>query len=159
MTEGPGRQITDPRWRLVAKELVLAMLAPRHPAVAPLPQAHRTTLHLTSCAGRLDELTRFCQWLSGHGVSSLAQIDTHVCDAYMAHRRYVLDEHGVVVGEQSPGTRRTAAQVVVDLVNDRELFTAERVPADLRPWGAWWRWSGRSSRPTGSSPATTTSST
>ncbi|MFJ9609682.1 site-specific integrase [Kitasatospora sp. NPDC101176] len=127
--------ITDPRWRLVAKELVLAMLAPRHPAVAPLPRAHRTTLHLTSCAARLDEFTRFCQWLSGHGVSSLAQIDTRVCDAYMAHRRYVLNEQGTVVGEQSPATRRSAAQVVVDLVNYRELFTADRVPADLRPWG------------------------
>ncbi|HMG61530.1 MAG TPA: hypothetical protein VK599_01150, partial [Streptosporangiaceae bacterium] len=127
--------VTDPRWRLVAKELVLAMLAPRHLAVAPLPRAHRTTLHLTSCSGRLDELTRFCRWLSGHGVSSLTQIDTRVCDAYMAHRRYVLDEHGAVVGEQSPGTRRSAAQVVVDLVNYRELFTADRVPADLRPWG------------------------
>ncbi|MFJ9344341.1 hypothetical protein ACIRP0_34435 [Streptomyces sp. NPDC101733] len=69
------------------------------------------------------------------GVSSLAQIDTHVCDAYMAHRRYVLDEHGAIVGEQSPGTRRSAAQAVVDLVNYRELFTSDRVPAGLRPWG------------------------
>ncbi|WP_329131273.1 site-specific integrase [Streptomyces sp. NBC_01476] len=128
-------EITDERWRLVGKELVLAMLAPRHPAVAPLPRAHRTALHLTSCAGRLDELTRFCRWLSEAGVSSLAQIDTRVCDAYMAHRRYVLDEDGAVVGEQSPGTRRAAAQVVVDLVNYRELFTADSVPADLRPWG------------------------
>ena len=127
--------ITDERWRLVSKELVLAMLAPRHPAVAPLPRAHRTALHLRSCAGRLDELIRFCQWLSEHGVSSLARVDTRICDAYMAHRRYVLDEHGAVVGEQSPATRRSAAQVVVDLVNYRELFTADRVPADLRPWG------------------------
>ncbi|MBL3802970.1 site-specific integrase [Streptomyces sp. BRB081] len=128
-------EITDGRWRLVGKELVLAMLAPRHPAVAPLPRAHRTALHLRSCAGRLDELIRFCRWLSEHGVSSLAQVDTRICDAYMAHRRYVLDEHGAVVGEQSPGTRRRAAQVAVDLVNYRELFTADRVPADLRPWG------------------------
>ncbi|MFF1868179.1 site-specific integrase [Kitasatospora herbaricolor] len=128
-------EISDERWRLVGKELVLAMLAPQHPSVAPLPRAHRTALHLTSCAGRLDELTRFCRWLSEHGVSRLAQIDTRVCDAYMAHRRYVLDEHGAVVGEQSPATRRAAAQVVVDLVNYRELFTADSVPADLRPWG------------------------
>ncbi|MFB7501452.1 site-specific integrase [Streptomyces sp. NPDC056161] len=127
--------ITDERWRLVGKELVLAMLAPRHPAVAPLPRAHRTALHLRSCAGRLDELIRFCRWLSEHRASSLAQVDTRVCDAYMAHRRYVLDEHGAIVGEQSPATRRAAAQVVVDLVNYRELFTADRVPADLRPWG------------------------
>ncbi|MFI9163269.1 site-specific integrase [Kitasatospora aureofaciens] len=128
-------EITDERWRLVGKELVLAMLAPRHPAVAPLPRAHRTALHLTSCAGRLDELTRFCRWLSEHGVSRLAQIDTRIRDAYMAHRRYVLYEHGAVVGEQGPATRRAAAQVVVDLVNYRELFTADSVPADLRPWG------------------------
>src|SRR6476619_4490458 len=31
--------IANRRWRLVAKELVLAMLAPRHPAVAELPRA------------------------------------------------------------------------------------------------------------------------
>src|SRR5712692_3482239 len=34
--------ISDPRWRLVARELIVAMLAPRHPAVAPLPRAYRT---------------------------------------------------------------------------------------------------------------------
>ncbi|MFI9629647.1 site-specific integrase [Streptomyces sp. NPDC052042] len=128
-------EITDERWRLVGKELVLTMLTPRHPAVAPLPRAHRTALHLRSCAGHLDELIRFCRWLSEQGVPGFAQIDTRICDAYMAHRRYILDENGEVVGENSPGTRRRAAQVVVDLVNYRELFTADRVPADLRPWG------------------------
>ncbi|MFE2729317.1 site-specific integrase [Kitasatospora sp. NPDC059327] len=127
--------ITDPRWRLVAKELVLAMLAPGHPAVAPLPRAHRTALHLRSCAGRLDELTRFFHWLGERGVPSLQQVDTQICEAYLAHRRYVRDERGTVVGENSPGTRRAAAQVAVDLVNYSELFSADRVPADLRPWG------------------------
>ena len=34
--------IVDPRWRQVAKELSVAMLAPRHIAVAPLPRAYRT---------------------------------------------------------------------------------------------------------------------
>jgi len=127
--------ITDLHWRLVAKELILALLAPRHPAVALLPRAYRTALHLTSCAGRLDELVKFLAWLGSEGVTSLAVIDTHICEAYLSHRRYVMDEHGAVIGEQSPGTRRRAAQVVVDLVSYRELFTADRVPADLRPWG------------------------
>lgn len=40
--------ITDARWRLVAKELVLAMLAPRHASVIPLPRAYRTALHLNT---------------------------------------------------------------------------------------------------------------
>ena len=57
------------------------------------------------------------------------------CEAYLAHRRYLLDENGTVVGEHSPATRRAAAQVVVDLVNYRELFTADRVAVGLRPWG------------------------
>jgi hypothetical protein len=127
--------IRDLRWRLVAKELLLAMLAPRHPAVAPLPRAHRTALHLRSCVGRLDELTRFFQWLDKRSVASLETLDTHLCEAYLAHRRYVLDEHGAIVGEQSPGTRRAAAQAIVDLVNYRDLFTADRVAATLRPWG------------------------
>lgn len=127
--------IRDLRWRLVAKELLLAMLAPRHPAVATLPRAHRTALHLRSCVGRLDELTRLFQWLGNRSITSLEMLDTHLCEAYLAHRRYVLDEHGTIVGEQSPGTRRAAAQAVVDLVNYRDLFTADRVAADLRPWG------------------------
>ncbi|WP_328333073.1 site-specific integrase [Streptomyces sp. NBC_00455] len=127
--------ITDARWRLAAKELVLAMLAPRHASVIPLPRAYRTALHLNTCAGRLGELARFFAWLGDQKVLGLEQLDTRLCEAYLAHRRYVLDEHGAVVGEQSPATRRSAAQIVVDLVNYRELFTADRVPADLRPWG------------------------
>ena len=44
--------VKDPRWRLVAKELILAMLAPRHDAVAPLPRAYRTPLHVSTAKGR-----------------------------------------------------------------------------------------------------------
>ncbi|MFD7064517.1 site-specific integrase [Streptomyces sp. NPDC059906] len=127
--------IKDSRWRLVAKELVLAMLAPRHQTIAPLPRAFRNPLHVTSCRGRLDELVRFFSWLSDQATSSLQQITTRDCEAYLAHRRYVLDEDGAVVGENSHATRRSAAQVVVDLVNYRDLFTADRVSAELRPWG------------------------
>ena len=127
--------IADPHWRLVAKELMLAMLAPRHPAVATLPRAYRTPLHLRSCIGRLEEAIRFFGWLRRRGISDLAQIGTQDCEAYLAFRRYLTDEDGTVVGEQSPSVRRAAAQVVVNLVNYRELFTATRVRAGLRPWG------------------------
>ena len=118
-----------PRWRLVAKELILALLAPHHPAVAPLPRAYRTPLHLRSCAGRLDE---------AHPVLRLARRAGHHVPADDRHphsarhiwhfRRYVIDDDGTVVGEQSPAVRRAAAQIVVDLVDYRDLFTADRVP-------------------------------
>jgi hypothetical protein len=127
--------IAQPGWRLVAKELVLAMLVPQHPAVALLPRAYRTPLHLRSCAARLGELSRLFTWLEQQGISGLTQLDTTDCEAYLAYRRFVLDEDGAVVGEQSPGVRRAAAQAIIDLINYRDLFTADRVRPGLLPWG------------------------
>lgn len=127
--------ITDPRWRLVAKELILALLVPTHDAVVGLPRAYRTALQLTSCYSRLYEAGKFFGWLDQRGITTLAELDTHLCEQYLAFRRYVVDADGVVVGEQSAGVRRAAAQMIVDLVDYRDLFTSDRVPADLRPWG------------------------
>ncbi len=127
--------ITRDSWRLVAKEQIMAMLAPRHEAVIILPHAYRTPLHLTTAFGRLAELTRLLNWLDGQGVATLAGIDDDRCETWMAHRRYLLDGNGNVAGERSPATRRAAAQAVADLVTHRELFTADTVSAGLRPWG------------------------
>ena len=97
-------QIADPRWRLTAKELIFAMLVPRHEAVAELPRAFRTPMHLTTAGGRLKETTQFLNWLAGQGISSLAAVGAYHCEAYLSHRRYVLGEHGAVVGERSPAS-------------------------------------------------------
>lgn len=127
--------ILDPRWRLVAKELIFAMLAPRHEAVAPLPRAYRTPMHLNTANGRFLETARFLNWLTGQGIPNLSEVDTQHCEAYLAHRRYLLDGHGARVGELSPAVRRSAAQVVIELGNYGELFTADRPDPHLRPWG------------------------
>jgi hypothetical protein len=127
--------VTRPRWRIVAKELIFAMLAPRHEAVALLPRASRTPVHLRTACGRLGEASRFLNWLAGQGVASLGEVGSHHCEAYLFHRRHVLDEHGTMVGERSPGTRRRAAQVIIDLLNYGELFTTDRPDPGLRPWG------------------------
>ena len=121
--------ITNQRWRLIAKELILALLAPNHNAVVRLPRAYRTPLHLTSCYNRLYEAGKFFGWLDQRGITALTELDTHLCEQYLAFRRYVIDPDGVIVGEQSPGVRRAAAQMIVDLVDYRDLFTADRVPA------------------------------
>jgi hypothetical protein len=123
--------VGDPRWRTVAKELVMALLAPQHEAVASLSRAYRAPHHVGTCHGRLAEFTRFTAWLTTHGVTSLEDLTDQDCDAYLAHRRYQRDKDGAVVGERGPGTRRLAALIVTDLVNYRDLFTADRVPAGL----------------------------
>src|ERR1700737_3006390 len=103
--------IADPRWRLVAKELIMALLAPRHPAVAALPRAYRTPLHLSSCVGRLNELIRLFDWLGQREIMDLTAIDTHDCEAYLHHRRYITDDDGAIVGEQSHAVRRAPCKL------------------------------------------------
>ena len=126
--------ITNPAWRTVAKELIVALLAPRHPAVAVLPRALRTPLHLRTCVLRLGELTSWFNWLTEHDVTTLGEVRDSHCQAYLAYRRYIQDAAGRITGERGPGIRRSAAQVVVDLVNYRDLFSADRVDSVLRPW-------------------------
>jgi hypothetical protein len=127
--------IVTPRWVPVAKELLLALLAPRHPAVAVLPRAYRTPLHLNTCHARLRELTQWLNWLTAHGVASLHQVTAEHCEAYLAHRRHARDAHDRLLGDRSPATRRAAALAILELNNYRELFSTDRYPAGLRPWG------------------------
>ncbi|GAA5103799.1 hypothetical protein GCM10025762_04840 [Haloechinothrix salitolerans] len=104
--------IIDPRWRILARELVLALLAPRHDAVAVLPRAYRNPAHLATAPLRLGELVRLLNWLTDRGVASLADIDDDCCAPYLDYRRHVRDADGVVVGERGPATRRSAAQII-----------------------------------------------
>ena len=126
--------IANPAWRLVAKELMLALLAPRHEAVATLPRASRTPLHLRTCRGRLVQLTGWLNWLDAQGVVGLGEVRDGHCRAYLAHRGHARDAAGDIVGEFGPPIRRAVAQAIVDLVNYRELFSADRVERTLRPW-------------------------
>ncbi|ONI81316.1 hypothetical protein ALI144C_22645 [Actinosynnema sp. ALI-1.44] len=61
-------------------------------------------------------VARFLNWLTDQGVTSLGEVSTDHCEAYLAYRRYLLDENNHVVGKRSPATRRAAAQTVVDLI-------------------------------------------
>jgi integrase len=126
--------IVNPAWRVVAKELMLALLAPRHEAVATLPRATRTALHLRTCRGRLVQLTAWLNWLDARGVVALGEVRDGHCHAYLAERGQVRDAAGDIVGQFGPPIRRAVAQSVVDLVNYRELFSADRVDRALRPW-------------------------
>ena len=127
--------ITDPRWRLVAKELIFALLVPRHDIVILLPRALRTALHLESCRSRFREISRLLHWLTDRGIPSLQDVNAEHCQQYLSHRSHTYADDGEVRGDLSSSTRRMAVQVILDLINYRDLFTADRVRGDLLPWG------------------------
>src|SRR6266581_7779468 len=127
--------IIIPGWRLVAKEQLMALLAPRHEAVAVLARASRTPLHLRTCQLRFAEMVRLLNWLPAQQVLALGQLTAEHCQAYLIHRREIRGTDGRVAGERSPATVLRAASAVTGLVSYRELFTADRPPAGLRPFG------------------------
>lgn len=123
--------IVNPRWRLVAKELVFALLAPRHEAVAPLSGAYRTPLRLRTCQARLAELTSWLNWLTALGIATLAEVNEEHCQRYFAYRRQSRDKNGTVVADLGPATRVRTTLAMFDLINYRELFTSDRVDQGL----------------------------
>lgn len=128
--------VTDPGFRLVAKELLFALLAPQHPAVAALSRAYRVPLAIPTCRERLVSVTGWLNWLTGQGVTSLAQVTQQHCDAYLDHRRHARDEQGRPVRERGPASRRETVAAVLDLHSYSELFAAGGYQPGLRPWNA-----------------------
>lgn len=76
--------IANLRWRAVAREYLLARLAPLHPAVATLSHAFRTPLNPNSLWSEIKHLTGWFNYLTSAGVGSLVEVDQQHCDAYLA---------------------------------------------------------------------------
>jgi hypothetical protein len=76
--------ITNPRWRWVAREYLMARLAPRHPAVATLPQAFRAPISQHSLWADLHLLADWFNHLTDLGISCLEDVAQRHCQAYLA---------------------------------------------------------------------------
>jgi integrase len=126
--------ISDPRWRLAAKEYLFARLAPGHPEVAVLPRAFRVPLTLTSCSKRLAEAARWMNWLTARHVPSLGGVSQDHCDCYLAERRQRKDRAGTVTGTLDESVARVAAAVIIELACYGELLSADRYRDGFTPW-------------------------
>ncbi|KAA2262856.1 site-specific integrase [Solihabitans fulvus] len=126
--------IHNPWFRLIAKELLFALLAPRHEAVAVLPHAYRVAFTISTCRARLSSVTRWLNWLTDQGITSLTHVSQRHCEAYLEDHRHACDEHGRPVRELGAGSVRETVAGVLDLLSYGELFTSEGYPPELRPW-------------------------
>jgi integrase len=124
--------IRNPLWRLVAKEYLVALMVPMHAAVWELPGAFRVPRTVNGCNNKQYELIRWFNWLSDQGVSTLAEVDDHLCESYLAYRR-TGGPDGAVVERRS--AVNLAAQVITGLAQYRDLFSADRYQAGFRPFG------------------------
>jgi hypothetical protein len=138
VTMGAHRKILDftrivnHRWRTVAREYLLARIAPRHPAVATLPGAFRAPFNPTSLWGELNHLARWFDHLHHAGLVSLAEVGQEHCDTYLEE-----------VSWTTTGTRRRMRPVVVAaFVRSAQVLTlyadilSDTYTPGFRPWGA-----------------------
>ncbi len=102
--------------------------------MAVLPHAYRVPLAIPTCRERLTSVTGWLNWLTGQGITSLAQVTQQHCDAYLDHRRHTRDVGGQPVRERGPASRRETVAAVLDLRAYSELFAVGGYPPGLRPW-------------------------
>jgi hypothetical protein len=126
--------ISDPRWRLAAKEYLFARIAPGHPEVAVLPRAFRVPLTISSCVRRLAEVSRWMNWLTAQRVTSLGDVTQDHCDRYLAERRLRRDAAGTVIGTLDESVARIAAAAIIELASYGELLSADRYRDRFTPW-------------------------
>jgi hypothetical protein len=117
--------ITHAPWRVLSRELVIALLAPDRPEVALLPLARREPMNPRTCHRRLVLASQWLNWLTTHGVSSLDQVTQDHCDAYLTHR-------------QDQGLRPAGLMATVTTLKDfgryNDLFTTDRHSPGFMPW-------------------------
>ncbi|MFD4116924.1 hypothetical protein ACFWSJ_26175 [Streptomyces niveus] len=122
--------ITNPRWRPVAKEMVVALMAPRHQAVASLPHAFRSTFKVVSANHLHHHLVSWLNFLTARGVRALGEVTQDDCDAYRLDRSTRRRGQGTV--SATAMTRRLAP--VLYLAFYGELFTTDGYPPGFLPW-------------------------
>lgn len=122
--------IVNPRWQQVAREYLMARLAPTHPAVATLPHAFRGPLSPHSLSYKLKELTTWFNQLTRLGVVSLAEVEQHHCEAYLAAVSHSAFTPGLRL---APGTIMPMVSAPKRLALYSELLT-DRYRPGFVPW-------------------------
>lgn len=122
--------IANPRWRAVAREYLMARLAPRHPGVATLPAALRTPMNPHSLWSELKHLSSWFNHLSAVGVTSLAQVEQRHAEGYLAAcSRRVTDPDRLL----APATTTAMVRGAQSLTLYAELLTDRYRPGFI-PW-------------------------
>jgi len=127
-------RIRNPRWRVLAKEYLLALMAPGHEQVRVLPHAYRITRSFATCHRRLRDLSTWLNWLTGEGVRSLGEVTDRHCEAFRIRHSQNADDHdGTGAGTVAKLTA-SLVTTIIDLAFYGELFSTDCYQPGWRPW-------------------------
>lgn len=127
-------RIRNPRWRVVAKEYLLALMTPGHEHVRVLPHAYRVMRSFPTCHRRLRDLGTWLNWLTGEGASSLGEVTDHHCQAFRFRCEHTAHDRAQASGKPAAKLTVSLVTTITDLAFYGELFSTDRYAAGWRPW-------------------------
>ncbi|MFF2128719.1 hypothetical protein ACFVW1_25680 [Streptomyces olivochromogenes] len=127
-------EIINPSWRVVAKEVLLAMLAPRHETVLECPLALRTVRSPRTCYRYLRQLTAWFNWLTNEGLVTLEQVTQELCEHYLEESHWSVPVPGEPRRRLDPGTMRELVSAVQVLSLYGDLASTDGYSAGCAPW-------------------------
>ncbi|MFH9944404.1 hypothetical protein ACH4OT_34450 [Streptomyces murinus] len=127
------RSITDPAFRLTAKEYMFALAVPGHERVLAQPEAIRSKYKPNSCFNLAVQLGKWLNFLTAQGIADLGEVMQEHCDVYRDVRRQrKRTTRGS--GPISAGTMLTILQPVRNLAYYTGMFTAAAYRPGFVPW-------------------------
>ncbi|WP_405186534.1 hypothetical protein OG582_21115 [Streptomyces anulatus] len=145
--------ITDPAFRLTAKEYMFALAVPGHERVLAQADAIRSKYKPPSCFNIAVQLVRWLNFLTAQGIADLGEVMQEHCDVYR-NVRSQRQRKTRGSGPIAPGTMLTILQPVRNLAFYGELFTSAAYRPGFVPWKghslaevAGWKYQGENSVP------------
>ncbi|WP_405738564.1 site-specific integrase [Streptomyces sp. NBC_01525] len=127
-------EIINPSWRMVAKEVLLAMLAPDHEAVLECALALRSVRSPRTCYRYLRQFIEWFNWLTGEGLVTLEEVTQEMCKRYLEERHWSVPVPGEPRRRLEPGTMRELVSAVQVLTLYGELTSSDGYRTGFAPW-------------------------
>ncbi|MFI6061951.1 hypothetical protein [Streptomyces sp. NPDC051286] len=127
-------RIVNPRWSIVAKEILLAMLAPQYEAVLECAHAIRTPRSPRTCFNFLQRYTEWFNWLTEQGITALEDVTQEMCERYLEHYSWSVPVPGRPRRRLEPYSTVAHVRILKLIAQYEELLSSDSYETGFVPW-------------------------
>ncbi|MEU9183397.1 integrase [Streptomyces sp. NPDC048484] len=127
-------RIVNPLWRIVAKEILLAMLAPQYEAVLECAHALRAARSPRTCFNFLQRYTEWFNWLTEQGITALEDVTQEMCERYLEHYSWSVPVPGRPRRRLEPYSTVAHVRILKLIAQYEELLSSDSYETGFVPW-------------------------
>lgn len=126
--------ILNPAWRVVAKEILLALLAPQHEAVVQCPHAPRTVRSPRTCYRHLVYLTLWFNFLTRCGIHRLDEVTQEMCARHLEEQSWSAPSLGLPRWRLDPESVTIVVKAMQAITVYAEVLSTDAYAEGFVPW-------------------------